>query len=36
MYKHQIGLGWSDIRKGLLTQEDIMLVETVNVCEIGP
>ena len=34
--KHQIWLGWSDTRKGLLTLEDKMLVETINVCEIGP
>ena len=36
MKKHQIGLGWSDTGKGLLTLEDNVLVETVKVCEIGP
>ena len=36
MYKHQIGLSWSDIRKGLLNLEDKMLVETIDICEIGP
>ena len=35
MQKYQIGLGCSDIRKGLLTIEDKMLVETINVFEIG-
>ena len=35
MGKHQIVLGWSDTRKGLLTLEDKVLVETVDVCEIG-
>ena len=36
MQKHQIKLGWSDTRKGVFTLEDKMLVETINVCEIGP
>ena len=34
MQKHEIRLGWSDTGKGLLTLEDKVLVETVNVCEI--
>ena len=36
MQKHQMGLVWLDTGKGLLTLEDKVLVETVNVCEIGP
>ena len=36
MQKHQIGLGWLDTRKGLLTLGDIVLIETKDVCEIGP
>ena len=36
MQKHQIGLIWSVTRKGLLTLEDKMLVETINICDIGP
>ena len=35
MWRHQVGLSWLDTRKGLLTLEDKMLVETINVCEIG-
>ena len=34
MQKYQIGLGWSDSRKGLLTLEGKVLVEPINVCEI--
>ena len=36
MWKHQIGLSWSDNGKGLLTLEDKVLVETIDICEIGP
>ena len=36
MSKHHIGLSWSDTRKGLLTLEDKVLVETLNICETGP
>ena len=36
MRKHQIGLSWSDMGKGLLTLEDKMLVETVDICEMKP
>ena len=36
MCKHQIGLHWSDTRKGHLTLENKVLVETVNICETGP
>ena len=36
MQKHQIGLSWSDMEKGLLTLEDKVLVETIDICEIGP
>ena len=36
MCKHHIGLSWSDTRKGLLTLEDKVLVETVNIYETGP
>ena len=36
MPKHQIGLTWSDTTKGLLTLENKVLVETVNICEIDP
>ena len=36
MHKHQIGLSWSDTGKGLLTLEDKVLIETVNICEAGP
>ena len=36
MCKHQIGLTWSDTGKGLLTLENKVLVETVNICETGP
>ena len=36
MQKHQIRLGWLDTGKGLITLGDKVLVETVDVCEIGP
>ena len=36
MCKHQIGLSWSDAGKGLLTLENKVLVETINICETGP
>ena len=35
MQKHQIWLGWLDTRKGLLTLEDNVLVETLDIREIG-
>ena len=34
--KHQIGLCCSDTRKGFLTLENKVLIETVNICETGP
>ena len=36
MQKHQIGLSWLDTGKEQLTLEDKVLVEKVDVCEIGP
>ena len=36
MQKYQTGLSWLDTRKGLLTLEDKVLVESVDICEIGP
>ena len=36
MQKHQIRLSWLDTTKGLLTLEDKVLVETIDICEIGP
>ena len=36
MCKHHIGLCWSDTRKGFITLEHQMLVETVNTCETDP
>ena len=36
MHKHQIGVTWSDIGKGLLTLKNKVLEETLDVCEMGP
>ena len=36
MCKHQIKLSWSDTRKGLLTLENKVLIETINIYEKGP
>ena len=36
IHKHQIGLSWSDTGKGLLTLENKLLLETMNICETGP
>ena len=36
MPKHQIRLSWSDTRKGLLTLENKVLVDTINIFETGP
>ena len=36
MHKYQIGLSWLGTRKGLLTLENKVLAETVNICETGP
>ena len=36
MCKDQIGLSWSDTGKGLLTLENKVLVQTINICETGP
>ena len=33
MHKHYIGFSWSDTGKGLLTLENKVLVETINICE---
>ena len=35
MHKHQFGLTWSDIGKGLLTLNKV-LVDTLDICKMGP
>ena len=36
MQRYCIGLRWSDMVKGLLTQGKNVLIETVHVCKVGP
>ena len=36
MHKHQTRLSWSNARKRLLTLENKVLAEAVNICETGP
>ena len=36
MHKHQIALTWSNTGKGLLTLKNKLLVETLDICKMGP